>query len=154
MGEVHIGPREEVRAGQKGKPNNTVRLKKKSKRNVKIGQGSGKALIPLAFIFGSLSMFVGQAAAYHLFSETGLIKLDVSGTAVQDYVPFAHFALGGLLALLFAWTFHMTSALRFLALVAGVVVMVQYHSVLIQKVPGVYAAFFSKAYVKEALAKA
>jgi len=150
MGEVHIGPREEVRAGQKGKQGNTVRLKRK-KRNVKIGQGSAKALVPLAFIFGALSMFVGQAATYHLFAETGLINLDVSGTVIQDYTPFAHFALGGLLALLFAWTFRMMSALRIVALVAGVFVMVQYQGAIIQKVPGVYAAFFSKAYVKEAL---
>ena len=154
MGEVHIGPRDEVRAGDKTKPNNTVRMKKKNK-NVKIGEGSNASLVPLAFVFGAMSMFVGQAASYHLFADTGLIQVDVSALATAEpYLPYAHFLFGGVLALLFGWTFRMTSALRFLALVGGLVVMVHYQSNLIQKAPGLYQAFFSKAYVKEALAKA
>lgn len=154
MGEVHIGPRDEVRAGQKTKAKNTVRMKKKT-RNVKIGEGSNATLIPLAFVFGAMSMFVGQAAAYHMFADTGLIQLDLSSlAAVEPYVPYAHFLIGGILALLFGWTFRMTSALRFVALVAGLAVMVQYQGNLIEKAPGLYQAFFSKTYVKQALAEA
>ena len=154
MGEVHIGPREEVRAGDKKKSNNTVRMKKKTK-NVKIGQGSSISLIPLAFVFGAMSMFVGQAAGYHMFAETGLIQLDVSGFAmVEPYIPYAHFAIGGVLALLFAWTFRLMGGLRVFALIGGLVVMVHYQTEIVQKAPGLYQAFFSKAFVKETLTKA
>lgn len=153
MGEVHIGPRDEVRAGEKAVAKNTVRMKRKTK-NVKIGEGSSMTLVPLAFVFGAMSMFVGQAAAYHMFADTGLIQLDMSGlSAVEPYLPYAHFVFGGVLALLFGWTFRMTSAVRFLALVGGLAVMVHYQSDIIQKAPGVYQAFFSKAYVKEALSQ-
>ena len=154
MGEVHIGPREEVRAGQKAEKKTTVRMKRKTK-NVKIGDGSNVSLVPLAFVFGAMSMFVGQAAAYHMFADTGLIQSDVSSIApVEPYIPYAHFLFGGVLALLFGWTFRMTSALRFLALVGGLAVMVQYQSDIIQKAPGLYQAFFSKAYVQDALSQA
>ncbi len=73
MGEVHIGPRDEVRAGDKGrksKPSNTVRMKSKRKKNVNVGEGSGSSMIILAAVFGGLSMFVGQAAAFHFFQHS------------------------------------------------------------------------------------
>ncbi len=154
MGEVHIGPREEVRAGEKRKPNNTVRMKKKTK-SVKLGEGSSITLVPLAFIFGAMSMFVGQAAAYHFFADTGLIQLDLSSiTAVEPYLPYAHFLFGGVLALLFAWTFRMMGGLRILALVGGLAVMVHYQADIVQKAPGLYQAFFSKAFVQQTLGQA
>ena len=152
MGEVHIGPREEVRAG-KGKPKNTVRLKKKNKK-VEIGRSSGMTLIILAFIFGALSMFVGQVATFHFFQPGGLAPIDVSGSALETYLPYAHFAIGGVLALLFCWTFRLTSVLRMAAMAVGLFVMVQYHTQMVQTVPGIYVKFFSKGYVKEIHARA
>ena len=64
MGEVHLGPRDEVRAkdAKRSKPSNTVRIKQKKQVKKEIGRNSGLTLIILAFVFGSLSMFVGQAA--------------------------------------------------------------------------------------------
>jgi hypothetical protein len=151
MGEVHIGPRDEVRAGQKRKANNTVRLKRKKPSKKEIGRSSGVSLLILAFLFGVLSMFVGQAAAYHLFADTGLIKLDLSATAVAPYVPVADFIIGGFFAVLFAWTFQLMGVVRLVAIAVGLFVMVQYQPVLVKSAPGVYAAFFSKEFVESHL---
>ncbi|NNE81015.1 MAG: hypothetical protein HKN18_12170 [Silicimonas sp.] len=152
MGEVHIGPRDEVRAGE-GKAGNTVRLKQKKKK-VDIGQGSGSSLLILAFIFGALSMFVGQVATFHFFQDGGLVPLDLGESAIGPYLPYAHIIIGGVLALLFCWTFRLTTLVRMVAMVIGLFVMVQYHTQMVQSVPGVYVKFFSKAYVKEVRAKA
>ncbi|AZQ67742.1 hypothetical protein EF888_11710 [Silicimonas algicola] len=154
MGEVHIGPRDEVRAGQKRKPGTTVRLKKKKQSKKEIGRASGVSLLILAFLFGALSMFVGQAASYHLFAETGLIQLDLSATPAAPYVPVAHIVIGGFFAVLFAWTFQLMGVVRLAAIAAGLFVMVQYQPVLIKSVPGVYAAFFSDEFVESQLGKA
>ena len=149
MGEVQIGPREEVRAGKsKSKPANTVRMKKKKTGKKEIGRGSTSSLIFLAFLFGVLSMFVGQAAGYHFFGG-GLVPIDLTGTPAEPYLGQAHLFIGGVLGFLFCWTFRLTSILRVAAMVAGLAVMVQYHTELVQQAPGVYTKFFSKAYVKE-----
>ena len=155
MGEVHIGPREEVRAGAKGKKKtNTVRLKRKKPSKKEIGRAGGLSLLILAFFFGALSMFVGQSAAYHLFADTGLIQLDLSETQLAPYVPVAHIAIGGFFALLFAWTFQLMSVVRIAVIAAGLFVMVQYQPVLVKSAPSIYAAFFSKAFVEDQLTKA
>ena len=149
MGEVQIGPREEVRAGKtKSKPANTVRMKKRKTGKKEIGRGSTTSLLLLAFLFGVLSMFVGQAAGYHFFGG-GLVPIDLTGTPAEPYLDQAHLILGGVLGFLFCWTFRLTSIVRVAAMVAGLAVMVQYHTDLVQQAPGVYTKFFSKAYVKE-----
>ncbi len=151
MGEVHIGPRDEVRASKKSKPANTVRMKKKKNGNKEIGRSSGSTLIILAFIFGALSMFVGQSAAFHFFHPLGLIQLDLSETALAPHLSMAHLAIGGVLGLLFCWTFRLTSILRLAAMGAGLFVMVEYHNDMIKSVPGVYTQFFHKEYVKQVI---
>ena len=150
MGEVHLGPREEVRANQaaKSKPSNTVRLKRKNTRKKEIGRNTGLSLIILAFIFGGLSMFVGQAAAFHFFEDGGLVPLDLSGTPVAEYLPFAAYAIGGTLGLLFCWTFRLTSLLRLVAMVGGLFVMVEYHTEMVKALPSIYVSFFSEDYVE------
>ena len=149
MGEVHIGPRDEDRA-KKGAAPNTVRLKRK-KNSVKLGEGSNSVLVPLAMILGALSMFVGQAAAFHLFQEGGLFPVQIPVAALQGVLPFAHFAFAGVLALMFAWTFGFSNLVRKLAVVAGLAAMFYFQADLIQKYPGIYANFFSEAYVAQAL---
>ena len=150
MGEIQVGPREEIRArdAKKSRPSNTVRLKRK-KQKKEVGRGSTMSLILLAFLFGALSMFVGQVTNFHLFQEGGFLPIDLSGTPVEQYLPFAHLAIGGVLALLFCWTFHLTSVLRLAAAAAGVFLVFEYHTEMVQQAPGVYTKFFSKAYVKE-----
>lgn len=149
MGEIQVGPREEIRAGSKTKPTNTVRVKRKKQKKQEIGRGSTMSLLILAFVFGGLSMFVGQVANFHLFQEGGFLPVDLTGTPVEQYLPFAHLAIGGLLALMFCWTFHLTSVLRVAAAAAGVFLVFEYHTEMVQQAPGVYTKFFSKAYVKE-----
>lgn len=155
MGEVQIGPRDEVRAGDKraSKPANSVRVKRKKQKHKEIGRGSAMSLILLAFVFGGLSMFVGQAAGFHFFGG-GRVPVDVSGTFFEPYVPIAHLLIGGFLALLFCWTFYLTTMLRVVAMVAGLGLMAQFHTELVQTVPGVYTKFFSKGYVKRVRAAA
>ena len=150
MGEVQIGPRDEstARKGKKGHTN-TVRIKKKRNKKVKdLDRGSTFALLPLAAFFGGLSMFVGQAADYQLFHEGGLIAMAAPHPAVEPYMQYAHFALGGVLALLFAFTFRFSGGLKFVALAAGFWAVHQYQTTLVTIFPGMYAGFFSKPFVE------
>ena len=153
MGEVHIGPRDEERA-KKGKADNVVRMKKKKRKNVTTGEGSTTVLAPIAVLLGGMSMFVGQAADYQLFHQGGLLKMAPPVEALEPYMQYAPFLFGGILALLFAWTFRLTSGLRFLALLGGFGAVFYYQADLIQTLPGMYANFFSVEFVEAALAKA
>ena len=157
-GAIQIGPREEVRANAskrlRSKHNNTVRMKKKkSAKKVQAGEGSTSVLIVLGLMFGALSMFVGQAAAFQLFSGQGLLNVTLPEVAAPA-LPFAHFILGGTLAFLFAWTFRLTTAVRLIAVAVGAYAMVHFHADMVGKMPGLYTNFFTEAYVVEMLAKA
>ena len=121
---------------------------KKKNTKKEIGRNTGLSLIILAFVFGSLSMFVGQAAAFHFFQEGGLVPLDLSATPVADYVQFAHFAFGAALGLLFCWTFRLTTLMRLAAMAGGLFVMVEYHTQMVQSLPSIYVSFFSEEYVE------
>ncbi len=155
MGEVHIGPVDEaqVYGKKKGKPTNKVRLKKKRRGKVDVVSGATGTLTLLALFFGGMSMFVGQAVDYHLFGQGGLVQMAPPEFAA-DYVQYAPFLFGGLLALAFGWTFHLMRGARFLALIGGFGAVFYYQTELIQTFPGTYAGFFSKAFVKAALAAA
>lgn len=148
MGEVHIGPREEVRAGQKSKTTNTVRVKRK-KKNVNIGEGSNWVLVPTAFVIGWLSMFAGGAAAYHFFGG-GLMPLEIPVEAIQPAIPYANFIFAGLLALIFMWTFGFSNKKRKLALILGLAGAFYFEGDLIERYPNTYAAVYSEDYVANA----
>ena len=148
MGEVHIGPREEVRAGQKSKTNNTIRVKRK-KKNVNIGEGSNTVLVPTAFVIGALSMFAGGAMAYHFFGG-GLMPIEIPVEAIQPAIPYADLIFAGLLALLFMWTFGFTNKKRKLALILGLAGVFYFEGDLIERYPNTYAAVYSEDYVASA----
>lgn len=152
MGEVHIGPVDEaqVYGKKKGKATNTVRLKKKNQKKVDLTSGATGTLAMLALLFGGLSMFVGQAVAFHLYGG-GIMKLTPPEFAA-DYIQYAPFVFGGLLALAFGWTFRLMRGIRFLALIGGFYAVHHFQAELIQTFPGTYAGFFSKGFVETALA--
>ena len=151
MGEVHIGPRDEERARQ-GKNDNVVRMKKKKNKGVQ-SDGSTAVLAPIGVLLGGISMFVGQAAYYQLFQDGGLLNMAPPVEALAPYMHFAPFLFGGILALMFAWTFRLTSGLRLIALLGGFGAVFYYQADLIQTIPGMYANFFSPEFVKAALAE-
>ena len=155
MGEVHIGPVDEevARSSKKGKGRNTIRVKRKNPKKVDLTSGSTLTLSILAVFFGALSMFVGQAMDFHFFASGGLLNMTPPAMA-EDYMQYAQFAFGGLLALAFGWTFRLMRGLRFLALLAGFGAVYYYQSDLIQTLPGLYTGFFSKQFVEAALAAA
>ena len=148
MGEIQIGPREEVRAGQKSKMTNTVRMKRK-KKNVPIGEGSNWVLVPTAFVIGGLSMFVGQAAAYHFFGG-GLAPIEIPLEAAQSVIPYANFIFAALLALLFTWTFGFTNKKRKLAVILGLVGVFYFEGDLAERYPETYTSMYSASYVANA----
>lgn len=149
MGEVHIGPREEVRAGKAAsKPTNTVRMKRKNK-NIALGEGSNWVMVPVALVIGGLSMFAGQAAAYHFFGG-GLMPIEIPVAALEPALPYANFILAAFLALIFTWTFGFTNKKRKLALILGLASVFYFEGDLIQKFPGTYTAMYSEGYVAEA----
>lgn len=150
MGEVHIGPRDEQQA-RSGKNVNTVRIKKKGKRKVELGRGSSVVLMPLALLIGALSAFAGKAAAFHFFSEGGLMPVTLPTTALDAYLPFAHLAIACLLAMLFAWTFRLTGFVRMATVALGLGAVVYAEPQLVERFPGVYASMFSETYVAEML---
>lgn len=152
MGEVHIGPVDEqqVYGKKKGKPTNKVRMKKKRGTKVDLNSGATSTLFLLAILFGGLSMFVGQAVAYHLYGAGGIIQM-APPVFAEDYISYAPFLFGGLLALAFGYTFHLFQGIRFIGLVGGFGSVFHYQTELIQMMPGTYAGFFSKAFVEAAL---
>ncbi len=154
MGEIQVGPREEIRAGSKSKPSNTVRMKRKKVKKKEIGRASGMSLFLLAFVFGAFSMFVAQVANFHMFVPGGLTPVDLTGTAVASYLPYAQLIFAGVLALLFCWTFRLMTMMRMLATVAGLFAVMQYHTEMVQFAPDTYVKFFSKGYVEEVFSNA
>jgi len=150
MGEVHIGPRDE-KTPRNGKATNTVRLKAKTKK-VKIGEGSNWVLVPLAMVIGALSVFAGQAAAFHFFQDGGLmpVSLPEAIAMVEPYMIYAHLVIGGLLALIFTWTFGFNGMFRKLAVAAGFGAMLFGQVQVMERFPTIYANFFSEAYVAAA----
>ena len=150
MGEVQIGPRDETQRG-KSKPANTVRIKKKKPQNVNIGEGSNLVLAPIAAVVGGLSMFVGQAAEYHLFQPGGLFNITIPIEAVAPSIPYAHFIIAILLALALSWAFGLTNLIRRMALIAGLAAVAVWQTELVERYPGIYTGVFSEAFVAEKL---
>lgn len=151
MGEVHIGPRDEATA-RSGKSSNTVRMKAKKKK-VKVGEGSNVVLVPLALLIGALSVFVGQAAAFHFFQDGGLmpITLPEAAAMAEPYLIHAGLVMGGVLALVFTWTFGFNGMVRKLAVATGFGAMLFGQVEIMERFPDIYVSFFSEAYVAEAL---
>jgi hypothetical protein len=150
MGEVQIGPRDEVDA-RKSKPTNTVRLKRKKAKNVNIGEGSNLILAPIAAVVGGLSMFVGQATEYHLFQPGGLFNISIPVEAIAPAIPYAHFIIAILLALALSWAFGLTNLVRRMAMIAGLAAVTVWQTELVERYPGVYSGVFSEAFVAETL---
>ncbi|MEQ9054927.1 MAG: hypothetical protein RLO38_09530 [Roseovarius confluentis] len=150
MGEVQIGPRDEVDA-RKSKPTNTVRLKRKKAKRVNLGEGSNLVLAPIAAAVGGLSMFVGQAAEYHLFQPGGLFNITIPVEAVAPAIPYAHFIIAIALALALSWAFGLTNLIRRMALIAGLAAVTVWQTELVERYPAVYSGVFSEAFVAEKL---
>ncbi|MEM9969976.1 MAG: hypothetical protein AAF762_02600 [Pseudomonadota bacterium] len=148
MGEIEIGPREEVRAGKRSKRSSTVRMKRKEKK-VNLGEGSNWVMVPTAFVVGGFSMFVGGAAAYHLFGG-GLFPVEVQVAAIEPYLPYANIAIAALLGLFFTWSFGFTNKKRKVALALGLIGALYFEGDLIQRYAGSYAAMYSPDYVAAA----
>jgi len=55
---------------------------------------------------------------------------------------------------MFAWTFRLTTTIRFAALTCGFVAAFAYQTEMVQAMPGMYKNFFSKEFVKTTLAEA
>lgn len=150
MGEVQIGPRDEETA-RTSRPSNTVRMKKKKKQDVKLGEGSNLVLAPIAGAIGGGAMFVGQVAEYHLFQPGGLFTVSVPIDAIASAVPYAHFIIAILLAFSLAWAFGLTNLTRRIALIAGLAAVAVWQTELVERYPHIYTAVFSEAFVVEKL---
>ncbi len=147
MGEVHIGPAEDRRANE-GKPKNRVRIKSRKKQNVRLGEGSNSVLIPVAVLLGGLSMFVALAMQFHLFDPRGALQLGVPHPALEPYMQYAPFVFASVFALAVSSTFRLNTFLRRTVLIAGVMAGFVFHPQLVNTLPGVHVAAFSKEYVK------
>ena len=150
MGEVQIGPRDESES-RKSKPTNTVRIKRKKSKHVNLGEGSNIVLAPIAAAVGGLSMFVGQAAEYHLFQPGGLFNISIPVEAIAMAVPYAHFIIAIALALSLSWAFGLTNLVRRMAMIAGLAAVTVWQTELVERYPGVYTGVFSEAFVQEKL---
>jgi len=149
MGEVHIGPRDEVRA-RKGEVHNSVRMKRKKSKKLKAGGGSNSALLPVGMIIGAFSAFVGGAAAFQFFDPRGLVDMGTPLPVLEPYMQYAPYVIAAVLALLFSYTFALTNVVRRLAVIAGMVAAFWFQPLMIHKVPALYVAFFSKQFVIDA----
>lgn len=148
MGTLHVGPRDEVRASEA----KAVEKAQAKARKARTRRGSPLAtllLLPVALALGALAVFVGRVAAYRLFSDDGIYPVVLGGVPAE---MFADIAIASVLAMLLAWTFHLTWGMRRVALVAGFVAMMVGEVNLMQSYPDLFAAFFSDTYVAGMLA--
>lgn len=148
MGEVHIGPVEEKRGRSKPAPN-TVRVKSKKKKKVNVGGSAGVLVMPVALLIGALSMFAGQAAAYHFFGG-GIFPVEIPIEAVQPYIQYANFIIAGFLAILFSFAFGFSTLSRKLAVIAGLAAVYFFEGDIVDLYPDVYSAIYSEEYVATA----
>jgi len=114
-------------------------------------RGEGASTNVIAFLIGILSMVVGQAAQYHLFMEGGLFNVSVPVEAVLPAIPYTHFIVGGVLAILFSWAFGLSNMVRRMSIIAGLAIAVVFQLELMERYPGIYSAIFTEAYVTEQL---
>jgi hypothetical protein len=146
IGEVHIGPREEVRARDAKAAVKVLQSRKKKRRGSIV---STLLVLPVAAALGAFSIFAGRVAAFQLFSEEGLYSVALAGVPAT---MFADILIASVLAMVLAWTFHMTYGLRRVAIIGGFVAMMTGEFMLIQEYPEVFSAFFSDTYVTAVLA--
>ena len=150
MGEVHVGPVDEaVVYGKKSRSDNVVRVKgRKKKKDVDIGGRGAILMLPVAALIGAISMFAGEVAAFHLFTEGGMfpVSLPEQIAMVEPYIRFAAFAFAAILALIFAWTFQFKGLTGKIAVIAGAFAFLWYQPSLLAAYPDVFAAFFSEDY--------
>lgn len=144
IGELHVGPRQEVRARD---------AQKAIKRQVRAAQRRGSPmvsllLLPVAVAIGALSMFTGRVTSYQFFTGDDAIAFALMGVPVE---MFADVAIAGVLALALAWAFHLTWGLRRIGVLAGVVMMMTAEIQLMEQFPDIFATFFSDTYVASAL---
>ena len=114
--------------------------KKRKKRSF----GLGSLLIwPMALLVGFLSMMSGRVGAYHLIATPELIP--------PEYQYLAGLTLdvtiAGLLLGMLAWAFKLGSGMRFVAMCAGFLAVMLGESLMVEQLPGVFAAIFSPEYV-------
>lgn len=147
-GEIHVGPREMVRAKDKKKQKPKSRNKSRKLPKAQEGSGPLAVMLPLGIFLGALSLSAGQLTNFHLFAPEGLGQFT---PPIPEVALFGHFLIGGILALLFTWAFEMDSLLRKMAVVAGFAAMVYYETQVIALYPDVYATFFSEGYVADRL---
>jgi hypothetical protein len=148
MGTLHVGPRDEVRASEA----KVVEKAHAKARKTRSRRGSPLAtvlLLPVALALGALSVFVGRVAAYRLFTDDGIYPMTVAGVPAE---MFGDIAIAAVLAMVLAWTFHLTWGMRRVALVAGFIAMMVGEVNLMQSFPDLFATFFSDTYVAGMLA--
>ena len=150
VGEVHVGPAnvEEVRSGK-----NKSKVKIKKKRKSGAGTTGTAIYVVFGLMFGAIAMFAGKAAEFHMLAPGGLVPLEFP-EVVAPALPYAQFIVASLLGLMLAWTFRLTTKVRFIAVIAGAYALFHFHSDLVGQYPAVHANFFTEAYVAETLASA
>lgn len=108
----------------------------------------GKMLmIVFAAVIGFLSMLTGRVAAFHLTSTGAEPMISSASMAL-----FADFGIAAVLMLILAWSFHLGSGMRRIALVAGFLSVMLGEAMLIAQAPMVFEALFSPEYVASMLA--
>lgn len=147
IGQIHVGPPAEVRARDAKAAAAAPKAGSRKRR----GSSPLRTLIalPVAAALGALAMFAGRVAAFRFFSDEGLYSVSVAGVPAE---MFADILIATVLAILLAWTFHMTYGMRRAALVAGFVAMMVGEIDLMKTYPDLFETVFSETYVAGALA--
>jgi hypothetical protein len=148
MGQVHVGPREEVRArDSKAAKKQLGKRARKAKR-----RGSPVAtffLLPVAVAVGAASLFVGRVASYTYFTADAPYSFSLAGV---DASMFADVGIAAVLAMVLSWALRLTFGLRRLAVLAGFVAMMTGEAVLMQHFPDIFTNFYPESYVAGVIA--
>ena len=159
-GELHIGPREEVRAKDaRAQKKELAKRKRKALRaaHSPVGQMSSGDLMlfPVALLVGALAFLAGRLTAFHFLTPDGMFPIDTSAflPPTMPVALWGDLVLAVAFVLIFAWMFHLTRGLRRLGVLLGFAAMMPGETLLVERYPDLAAMAYSPGFVTEALAR-
>ena len=154
-GELHVGPREEVRAKDVEKAKKKQLKKRRRERPARQAIDAFDVLLfPVAMAVGALALLAGRLVTFHFLTPGGRFPIDTAAMLPGfDVAMWGDLALIAAFALILAWMFRFTTGLKRLGVLMGVALMMPGETLLVQNFPDEAALAFSDSYVAEARAR-
>lgn len=157
-GEMHIGPREEVRAKDAKAQKKEIERRKRAAR-VTTATGPRVTsmdviLFPVAALVGAAAFLGGRIGAFHFLTPDGRFPIDTGFLpATMPVALWGDLVLATVLVCILAWMFRFTTGLKRTGVLLGFAAMMPGETLLIERYPDIAAMAWSPGYVTEALAR-